>query len=314
MKVKGELRAASEAVFGSAARGDVDRISDRDYLIVDSDTDVLKARSLDLIQDGWSVASYTFAKLSALSKHGALFVQHLKNESLIIVDKDNQLGQLLHSFSPKSSYRAEISDNAQLASLITTRPESPRGGLWAADVLYVTTRNFGVLSLAEKRKFTFSYSDIVDELIAEGVIHNKARAALLNLRFLKSLYRSGESFSSNKIDQAISAALKELPFGAFPSKSKPISSREILTSAQSAPLNSSSYYRLRNLEKCFLAASAMDRAFVNSNVAKEMLKWIENPRAYAFVSAMVEPNRISELKSVAQCQESHLITTQSANS
>jgi hypothetical protein len=311
--VKGGLRAASEAVFGSAARGDADRISDRDYLIVDSDTDVLKTRSLDLIQDGWSVASYTFAKLSALSKHGALFVQHLKNESLITVDKNDQLRQLLHSFSPKESYQAEIRENALLASLIKTRPESSRGGLWAADVLYVTVRNFGVLSLAEKRKFTFSYSDIIDELIAEGMVHKKAHSALLNLRFLKSLYRSGENFSSNKIEQTVSAALKELPFGAFPSESTPISPKKILTKAQCAPLDSSSYYRLRNLEKCFLAASALDGAFVHSGLAKEMLKWIENPRAYAFVSALVEPNRISELKSVAQCHENCPRTIQSAN-
>lgn len=81
------LRAEAEAIFGSAARGDADAISDRDILIVDDDCDVLRKRSVILKNDGFSVASYTFRKLQALAQHGALFLQHLKLEAVIISDR-----------------------------------------------------------------------------------------------------------------------------------------------------------------------------------------------------------------------------------
>ena len=65
--------AKAEAVFGSASRGDNDALSDRDILIVDTDIHLLNRRQAALEASGWSVASYTFAKLNALVRKGALF-------------------------------------------------------------------------------------------------------------------------------------------------------------------------------------------------------------------------------------------------
>ena len=72
------MLAASEAIFGSCARGRTDALSDRDILIVDDDREVLRARASVLMADGKSVAPYTFLKLEKLAVNGALFIQHLR--------------------------------------------------------------------------------------------------------------------------------------------------------------------------------------------------------------------------------------------
>jgi predicted nucleotidyltransferase len=52
VRVNTPSSAASEAVFGSAARGDADHLSDRDYLILDDDKDVLSQRAKELEAEG----------------------------------------------------------------------------------------------------------------------------------------------------------------------------------------------------------------------------------------------------------------------
>lgn len=51
--------------------------------------------------------------------------------------------------------------------------------MWAADVLYVTVRDFGVLSLAERGPYVFAYDAILDALREEGFLD---WGAVANLR------------------------------------------------------------------------------------------------------------------------------------
>ena len=213
MTLTGEtaIRAASEAVFGSTARGDIDRLSDRDFLIVDDDPKILQARAKTLKAEGVSVAAYTFRKLESLAARRALFVQHLRLEASIVADRDGRLAAVLGKFRPKENYNTEIRNNAKLADLIATVPPGAKAELWAADVLYVTVRNFGVLWLAGRQRYLFAYDRILEALQDEGVVNAVGVSNLRRLRFLKSLYRGDNSTGLGIVLRKVEAALAGLP-------------------------------------------------------------------------------------------------------
>ncbi len=280
--------AASEAVFGSSARGDSDRLSDRDILIVDNDLKVLRTRAHELASEGWSVASYTFAKLNALARNGALFIQHLKQESQIISDRQGSLAKLFSGYRPKPCYRRELEANAKLAQLASTVPSVSRGELWAADVLYVTVRNFGVLWLAGTRRYVFAFDDILDALAEEKIFHPARASNLRHLRFLKCLYRNGESAPGGRFHEPISRALRSLPAQYFPQAVRMSTAREVL--CEDPPeQDAANYLILRDLEKRLLAAHSLLIPSLADPAFKQLQAWIENPRVYANLSARKAP-------------------------
>lgn len=295
--VNSSILAASEAVFGSSARGDGDRLSDRDILIVDDDLEVLRARSRELAAEGWSVASYTFAKLNALTKNGALFIQHLKQECQIIADRRGALAEILSDYRPKPCYRIELEANAKLAQLMSTVPLVPRGELWAADVLYVTVRNFGVLWLAGTQRYVFAFDDILSSLEEARVIGPTAASDLRYLRFLKCLYRNGESLPEGRFQETISRSLDSLPAEFFPQATRRLSSLQIL--CESPPHHgAANYLILRDLEKRLLAAYSLLTPSFTDPLFNRLQAWIENPRAYANLSARKAPELRSLLGKV----------------
>ena len=289
-------QATAEALFGSAARGQVDKLSDRDYLIVDDDVTLLHERTAELNAEGWSVASYTFAKLQTLHRKGALFVQHLKDESRIVCDSEGRLRNLLETFSPKKSYADEISANARLAWLIHTRPNTARGHLWACDVLYVALRNFGILRQAERGSFVFSYDGVIRNLIDSKTVSAAAGSTLLKLRLFKALYRSDESFASPQIEATLTRALKHLPRDWFPPVSYAVAPEQVLHGLDALPAIATAYERMRNLEKGLAAACAVVPGFSHSPEALKLMSWIHNPRAYASHAARAEDTSIRTLQ------------------
>ena len=296
--------AASEAEFGSSARGDADALSDRDFLIVDDDVRILRERSAALRADGFSVASYTFSKLEHLSRVGALFVQHLRLEANVSVDRDGRLGRLLAAFRPKSSYTAEIMDNGALAELIARIPPGPVAEMWAADVLYVTMRNFGVLSLAERGRYVFAYDAILDALREEGFLDKEAVANLRQLRFIKSLYRGDATGSHGVVGLKVRSALAGLPRGYFPRVSSVVPAASVL-SAPGPSESGSAYLLLRDLEKRLIAARLVGCDPDLDDGLVELVRWIRNPRAYANLAAGLAPKFRARL---AAFQDRHLLS------
>ena len=288
--------AAAEAVFGSVGRGDDDALSDRDVLLVDNNIELLDRRRIALEAEGSSVASYTFKKLDALVGKGALFVQHLKDEAHIIRDVGGRLRSTLDDFRPKNSYQVELMENAGLASLAATRPNTQRGALWAADVLYVATRNFGVLYLAQKGAYIFSYQRVLEALADGGVIPHSDLNDLLQLRWAKSLYRSGEQMSTNIAVEIVQRAIEARPDPSFPIQSAGLDPAGILSDLAELPRGSPAYHRLRNLERTYLALQAVDPACVPTENLAKLLRWIQNPRAYAVIAGRLEHDLITQMK------------------
>ncbi len=280
--------ASAEVIFGSAARGDNDQQSDRDILIVDDDVVILKQRSHQLSKAGWSVAAYTFDKLSALVRSRSLFLQHLKLEGQISVDKNCRLATLLDHYSPKESYTFEIEQNSEIARISGHIPPGSRAALLAADILYVTVRNYGILSLAELGVHKYAYSEVLEALEVNRLIARGGGRALAQLRFLKCLYRSGETLVGSRIVDTVQNALDVLPRDRFPSKIKVISAERILK-ASGPDSGSPAYLQLRDLERRLISLQSLGyTGDLNDNLCK-LRRWIQNPRAYAAISSRVAP-------------------------
>jgi len=270
-----------EVLFGSQSRGDHDQASDRDILIVDDRPAALRRRAQILAQQGWSVAPYTYRKLEALAGRGALFVQHLKMEGKVLKDAHGRYSQIVSEFRPKQFYTNDIRENARLAGLLTSQPQTGKGALWAADVLYVAVRNFGVLWLAEQGEYTFSYRRIISQLIGKGLIEKEGESALLKLRLLKALYRSGEPVQRPVAHEAVAVALSALPRRYFPALSEAIDPCAIVRRCTPLPEMATAYSRLRNLEKAYVALVSLTGVGTEEGPLRELDRWIKNPRAYA---------------------------------
>jgi hypothetical protein len=293
--------AKAEAVFGSVSRGDSDALSDRDILLVDDDTELLNHRRADLEGDGASVAAYTFKRLEALVSNGALFVQHLKDEAVILRDIGGRLRSILDAFQPKNSYQDEIRGNGKLANLAASWPNTRAGALWATDILYVTTRNFGVLYLAQKGIFLFSYSRVLEALVDSRVITPGGLQDLLNLRWAKSIYRSGEHTPVGLplAEEMVQRAVAARPDPSFPDRSIGLMPAHLLEDSTELPPGSPTYHRLRNLERSYLGLRAIDPSVVTSKNLAMLLRWIENPRYYAFLASKSESRLIAQMKLAA---------------
>lgn len=287
--------AASEAIFGSSARGDADQLSDRDILIVDEDIAVLRSRAAVLQADGWSVASYTFKKLEALAERGALFVQHLKLESNILVDRNNRLASVLSAYHPKTSYAVELSANSRLARLLSSIGEGSLSEMWAADVLYVTVRNYGVLKLAGEGIHVYSFDGILAALVDSDFISKSSAKHLRQLRFMKCLYRSGEIASPGKVLNSVRLALSGLPVGHFPRQIHQVSATEVLLSKPPRKCDAA-YLVLRDLEKRLIAAQFINGGPVSESELHDLQRWVADPRIYANLSASLAPALRKQLR------------------
>jgi hypothetical protein len=295
MKPGTSLRTASEAIFGSSARGEMDQLSDRDILIVDDDVKLLRKRAQVLKAEGWSVASYTFSKLEALASKRALFIQHLKLEAEVTADQNNRLARLFDSYHPKQRYDRELAANARLADLVSMLPAGSMSELWAADVLYVTVRNFGVLWLAGKQVYLFSFDRILDALCDANLINVDGATSLRQLRFMKCLYRTSEIAPRGRVLATIRQALVSLPDAGFPAGVSVVSPDEVLCSA-APPSNAPAYLILRDLEKRLLAARSLHGNKLHDARLKSLQRWIANPRAYANLAASMAADLRSTLR------------------
>lgn len=264
-------------------------------LLVDNDVDVLKVRSQHLKQEGWSVASYTFAKLEALAASGALFVQHLKSECRISVDRHGRLGALLEHFQPKPSYAEELLCNRDLSGLVSASPDCPRGTLWAADVLYVSVRNFAVLRLASEGIYEFDYNNLIDALASRNVIRQPGVKALRELRFLKCIYRSGDILSESRVLRSLDAALSALPSEDFPSRLKRVPAAHLLQ--RKGPCSSAAkYVTLRDLERRMLAYASIAPSGTCDPLLARLQTWVRDPRVYAYYASKCAPEIIEQLR------------------
>ncbi len=285
--------ASFEIVFGSQVRGDADTYSDRDILIVDNSPDVLRDRCEELTASGWSVATYTFSKFRYMAGSGSLFVQHLKDEGLIWRDYDGHGKSILDTYSPKKDYSCELAENRVIGGVLAGWPAEGVGPLWAADVLYVCIRNYGILKLAQSSVYQFAFNGVLRTLHDHGHLSAEAVSAFEPLRELKATYRTSKGSENvaaafDMVNRASALLQREYFVGPYP-----ISSKQVLTNARAMGASTPLYARVRNLEKLAVASEL----FIPSNNVwlSEVRKWVSSPRQYAFAAGTLEDWAIANL-------------------
>ena len=183
----------SICVFGSLARTSIDRLSDRDILVV-SDDSVHRSNVVKHWQArGWAVSSYSPSRLLKTIEAGSLFVQHLKREGIILKDRNGWLGEQLEGAAPKKSYENDAARNVLLAAPIERfdSDELIERNLIVADLAYVALRNFGICYLANRGRYTFDYHEIVNTIGEEFSLTTEEIMILSTLRNGKAAYRGG---------------------------------------------------------------------------------------------------------------------------
>lgn len=180
----------SSCIFGSTARNSIDSYSDKDVLIVSSSEDELSEASRDWSSDGWSISMFTNQQIIDMANRGSLFIQHLKQESVILRDDQEFLSSVMRNFRPNDKYEDGLVDSLTLLKDIVSAPRGYWPTLCSADIAYVSIRNIAIARLASKGIYKFDYNDLIDHFAYEQPISAIQLNALKRLRLLKYSYRN----------------------------------------------------------------------------------------------------------------------------
>lgn len=281
-----------EALFGSSARGDSDKLSDVDYLLVDDSATRRRTRKNWLEAQGVSVSEYTWLRLVRLFSNRTLFAIHLKQESKPVYDKMGRYAELLTSTAPASDYCNKFIDSLQLFGLLQQVPNSWVGRAWALDHLAVSFRNSAILYLARDGEYVFSFETLLEKMRARGRLDARGISALRRLRWSKRAYRSGVVGLATRstLDAALGAADQALRLGIGSKETRGIclSSHEGCNSS-----STEAYAYLRTIERELLSLPhSLDQ---DAAMAKaELLGIIRKPHEYLW-KAIYEADRMNIL-------------------
>jgi hypothetical protein len=178
----------SLALFGSVPRGDTDRLSDKDILVAGCERSLVVGQVLS--RAGYSPSVYSWQQLETLANDGSLFIQHLKQESSVLLDRNGRLGSLFNSYRPLKDYSHRIAQNLELFEMTRGMPNSAALVGWALDVLAVGIRNHAILQLANRGRYVFSYAALVAEMCELHSLSAADSKLLIDLRRRKREYRS----------------------------------------------------------------------------------------------------------------------------
>jgi len=209
---------------------------------------------------------------------GSLFVQHISLEGRIFKDKDNWLKYLLYDAVIKKSYINDALGSVFLAAPMERFPEDDtiKNNLLTADLAFSAVRNFGICHLAERRKLTFDYGEIVGHIGDEFDFSRSETQLLMSLRPGKVAYRQG---SECGVFQQTVGELRSL-------LSKLFVTRPLTQVHVHCPLRrmGSSYATIRDLEA--LVTVGLGRKPTEDDLKSyglgEVWRWVRNPREYSW--------------------------------
>ena len=283
---------ASVCVFGSAARSSSDQLSDRDVLVVASDSRRRQSLFDHWRKSGWSVATYSPSRLRKMIDAGSLFIQHLKLEGIIVSDQDGWLERALQSAVKKQCYMFDARASVSLAAPLerfaseTLVPHEPI----VADLAYVALRNFGICYLADKGKMTFDYYKIVDSVAREFSLSEREKKLARSLRAGKAAYRGlgngdGVSGTVGELRSVLSKFFIQRPL------------RQIRRDSPVRDLGCG-YAVLRDFEEVVETTLRKDAVSGCASLwpGKRVAKWIRNPRSYSWEVRNLSMDNLERLR------------------
>ena len=268
----------SVCVFGSCARGSADKLSDRDILLISNNSQ--RARELRTVwaNQGWSVSAYTPSRFERMCDSGSLFVQHIKLEGNILLDKGGWLETKLQASRLKKSYLQDAVASAELALPMERfhGDDLICNHLIAADLGYVALRNFGICYLSSTGGLYFDYVDIVTRLAEEFQLNSRETRLLQDLRVGKVSYRNGvDCRSFNGSVGELRSVLSKL-----------FSPNCLMEIEAQVPIRrlGGGYAMLRDIEASVVAqlGRTPSNDELSNNQLGQIWKWIRNPREYSW--------------------------------
>jgi hypothetical protein len=176
--------------FGSQISGGANNLSDKDLLIINSYKNknrLVKKYS----KEGYSVSFYTPIQLSYMRDKGSLFLQHLRLESKIISDKENLFKEFINSCVHTKPTISEIGKCRRSLYNALKIPKEEKLNAWLSDYIFVLSRDYFVKYFALKGKLVFNINELCHEIHLEFGLTKKDTLALLDLRKIKNIYRTG---------------------------------------------------------------------------------------------------------------------------
>lgn len=268
---------SSVCIFGSVARKDQDSLSDKDALILFDGSETCKELKRQWSGNGWSVVNYTEKRLTKMADAGSLFVQHLKQEGIILEDANNVLSDLLASYEPKADYSSQITETVSALKLLERVPPSHELDYWSADLLHVLIRNLGILKLANEGIYEFSFRRIAQKLIGLSLIGADDIEVFEGLRSAKSEYRSG-LLPFIPAGEIVEGGLRVVE------KLCGVSLERNHSLDVSMPCLDQPYFNLRAIEKTLIAYNGLPKPnapFSSPNEGK-LWKRVMDPRTYSW--------------------------------
>ena len=289
----------SICVFGSLARTATDKFSDRDILIVSDDSAHRNGVVKYWQARGWAVSSYSPSRLLKTIEAGSLFVQHLRREGIILKDKNGWLDDQLEGAQPKKSYEEDATRSVLLAAPIERfeSDELVNRNLVVADLAYVALRNFGICYLANRKRYTFDYQEIVDTIGVDFGLTTEEITTLSALREGKAAYRSG--YDCGDVPGTV-GDLRRILSIFFPAR--PLT--EIDIGAEIRALGGG-YAILRDFEAFVVAKFGCD-GWATGRAQGHfggVWKWIMDPRMYCWNIRNVDRVHLNELKRFLENQK-----------
>lgn len=293
----------SICIFGSIARSSSDELSDKDVLIVADEFERRDLLARVWQSKGWNVSMYSPRRILKMKEVGSLFLQHIKLEGRMVVDRNDWLQHLLDSSKVKDSYREDAESSIKLALPIERFSSSDllSNRLLVADISYVSIRNLGICRAADRGEFIFDYYDVVDSLRETCHLSDEETALMRSFREGKSAYRRFDTCDSvvGTIDE-IKILLEKL-FGCQKLSEIPIY----------APIRDlgCGYSTLRDFEA---SLSRRFETIPNSiNFPKaigKILEAIRNPHKYSWEVRNLDAQKLNDLLSLKSfCENGELL-------
>ena len=267
----------SICVFGSVARSSEDNLSDKDVLIVAEELALREFLSSKWRKEGWNVSMYTPRRFEKMAQSGSLFVQHLKHEGSIIEDRFGWLQHQLARSCVKKSYRKDGDNSIKLALPIERFRSNDliNDQLLVSDVAFVSIRNLGICRAADKGKYIFDYSDIIDSLQESMQLGDEETTLIKSLRAGKSAYRNFQNCDCTvgTIGDLTKILEKLFKCRSFSELDRYVPIRDL----------GSGYSTLRDFEAALLQRSAISPEQRNSSKdIQKVIKAIRSPQKYSW--------------------------------
>lgn len=179
----------SIAQFGSVCRKTNDLYSDHDLLVI-CEGKKRKYYYDKFTKRGYSVSTFTENQLYNMKRKGSLFLQHLKLESRILVDKNDSLKTFLDDCLLIAPSNIEIDNCRRTIEKLYCWPNDAKSIAWKADFLYGSSRDYLIKILAKHGVFAFGLDNIIAKCSEVFAIELELFQPLILLRCIKSAYRS----------------------------------------------------------------------------------------------------------------------------